>query len=70
MRQVNGLALVGMSVKASGGLNQLAKCLAEMRQRDQLILVENLTASSVADKPENLNVSMVLTTTARLDETK
>ena len=59
-----------LSVQAGGKcqLPQLAKCLAELRKADRLIVVDRLTATANPKQPGQLEVTLVLATLARQEK--
>ena len=70
LREVSGVGLVTIQVRAVGDLPKLAETLGAMRQTDQLILVESLSASTDEEDPGDLEISMVLATTAQWEEAR
>ena len=63
-KQVPGVALLPVRVVGKCQMQQLAKCLAEVRKAARLILVERIDVSSDPKKPTELSVTMVLATPA------
>ena len=70
LREVAGVALVGLQVQCSGQARQLTQCLANMSGRGPLILVESLRTSPDARRPDRMQISMVLATVAKMEADK
>ncbi|MAE65369.1 MAG: hypothetical protein CMJ18_13945 [Phycisphaeraceae bacterium] len=64
LKRVPGTVLVALQVRGRCKIDQLAKFLARTHQADMLILVERISASKRSDKPDQLDVVLVLTTLA------
>lgn len=67
--QVQGVTLLSMRVVGTCQLQQLAKCLAQVRQAEHLIIIDRVDAVSNPKKPTELTVTMVLATLAE-EETR
>lgn len=67
LREVDGVALVGLRVECTGRSQQLAKCLAAMSEGEQIMLVESIRAAPDSKRPDRMQVSMVLATLARME---
>lgn len=66
LREVPGVAVVGLQVQLAGRPEQITQCLASLCQSQQPILVQSLTATRPGkDGDQQLNVSMVIATLAR-----
>jgi hypothetical protein len=64
LRELPGVEWVPCEVKGSCQLAQLAKCLAELRKAEKLVIVDRITASGGEKEPGKLEVSLVLATLA------
>lgn len=67
LREVAGVALVGLQVDCTGQPQQLMRCLANMSAGDQLILVDSVRAAPDSRRPDRMQVSMVVTTLAKME---
>lgn len=68
LRDLPGIVLLQLQVKANCQLSQLAKTLAEMQKAERLIIVDRVTASGQEKKPGKLEVTLVLATLAEQEK--
>jgi hypothetical protein len=64
LRELQGVSVVRMRVEATCRFENLAKCLTQLPNAQQLILVDQLSAQGVEGKPGELKLSLVLSTLA------
>lgn len=66
LREVPGVQLVPLQVRAKCAFAQLVKCLASVRAADSLVIVDRVTAVNNEKSPGQLEVTFMLATLARL----
>lgn len=66
--EVPGVQLVPLQVTGKCQLPQLAKCLADIRKSDTLIVVDRVVANGNEKQPGQLEVTLLLATLARQEK--
>lgn len=64
VRDLPGVAIVALQVQSQGQAQQVAQCLSKLGDAEKLILVQKLELAPDAQRPDQMQVTMVLATLA------